>query len=142
MGASVCVDASVVLPLMTAPPGNPAHALWDEWELNSTRLLAPLLLRYECASVLYRYRRQGHLSAEACDAALGGILALPVITVVDPHLHQSAMAVAARYDLPAAYDAHYVALAERESAQFCTADLRLARRLRECGAEWVLVPGE
>ena len=142
MVASVCVDASVALRLITAPVQDPAHALWDEWERDSARLLAPLLLQYECTSVLYRYRRQVHLSVEACEAALGVILALPLITAADPGLHGLAMAAAARYDLPAAYDAHYVALAERESAQLCTADLRLARRLRDHGVEWVRVPGE
>ena len=142
MAASVCVDASVVLRLVTRPDDHHTQALWDEWERDAAHLLSPLLLRYECASVLHRYCRQGHLSAQACDAALDVVLALPLVTVVDPDLHRLAMAAAARYDLPAAYDAHYVALAERESAQLCTADLRLARQLRDHGVDWVRVPGE
>ena len=142
MATAVCVDASVVLRLVTAPDDARTGSLWEDWEREGPRLLAPLLLRYECASVLYRYGRQGHLSAEARDAAMDAVLALPVVVVADPGLHGLALAAAARYGLPAAYDAHYVALAERESAPLCTADVRLAQQLRDQGVNWVLVPGE
>jgi predicted nucleic acid-binding protein len=117
-------------------------ALWADWERAGVRLVAPLLLRYAWASVLCRYQRHERLSPDTVRAALDAALALPVAYASDAALHRLALQAASRYDLPAAYDAHYVALAERESAQLCTADARLARHLRGHGVDWVRVPGE
>ncbi|NPA27193.1 MAG: type II toxin-antitoxin system VapC family toxin, partial [Chloroflexi bacterium] len=42
-------------------------------------------------------------------------------------LHLEALALAHELNLPAAYDAHYLALARRMNAEFWTADQRLAK---------------
>jgi predicted nucleic acid-binding protein len=44
--------------------------------------------------------------------------------------------MAERFSLPAAYDAHYLALAEWLGGQFWTADGRLARRI-QASLPWV-----
>ncbi|MFA6110471.1 MAG: type II toxin-antitoxin system VapC family toxin [Candidatus Latescibacterota bacterium] len=75
-------------------------------------------------------------------ATLDAALALPVTYAADASLHRLALEAARQYDLPAAYDAHYVALAERESTELCTADIRLAQHLRDHGVDWVRVSGE
>ena len=51
----VCVDASVVVALVTAERfSRVALTLWQEWITQSLQPTAPLLLRYEVASALYR----------------------------------------------------------------------------------------
>lgn len=142
MRATISVDASLVIRLVTFPDDQDTATLWADWARVGARLIAPLLLRYECTSVLYRYQRHDRLSAETVQAAFDAALALPVTYAADAALHRLALEAAGRYDLPAAYDAHYVALAERESAELCTADLRLARHLRDRRVAWVRVPGE
>ncbi len=67
------------------------------------------------------------LSAGAVDLALQAALALPLRLYGEAHLHARALALAARLDLPAAYDAHYLALAEWLGGELWTADGRLAR---------------
>ena len=59
----------------------------------------------------------------------------------DGELHERAIHLAERYSLNAAYDAHYLALADRLGAEFWTADRRLANSVRH-ELEWVrLVEG-
>lgn len=43
----------------------------------------------------------------------------------DIQLHQQALKIATTYRLPATYDAHYLALAERLNIELWTADRRL-----------------
>jgi len=52
---------------------------------------------------------------------------LPIELHGDEALHQRALELAARFTLPAAYDAHYLALAERFRAPLWTTDRRLAK---------------
>jgi predicted nucleic acid-binding protein len=56
----------------------------------------------------------------------------------DEQLHRRALALAERFSLPAAYDVHYLALADWLGGEFWTADRKLARAV---GGElpWVRV---
>jgi predicted nucleic acid-binding protein len=55
-------------------------------------------------------------------------------------LHWRAMDLAERFSLPAVYDAHYLALAERLGGEFWTADRRLVEAVQ--GAlPWVRLVG-
>ncbi len=66
-------------------------------------------------------------------------MALPISTDTDKELHRQAFDLAEQLHLPAAYDAHYLALAKSQDAEFWTLDQRLAQA---CSLEWVkLVPG-
>ena len=47
------------------------------------------------------------------------------------------MTVAARYGLPAAYDAHYLALAEWMDIELWTADMKLINTLKPYKLGWV-----
>lgn len=59
--------------------------------------------------------------------ALQAALALPVRLYGEADLHRRALDMAQRLALPAAYDAHYLALAEWLGGSMWTADRRLAR---------------
>lgn len=54
-------------------------------------------------------------------------MGLPISLFADEHHHANALMISDRFDLPATYDAHYLALAENLDCEFWTADKRLAR---------------
>ena len=139
MATPVCVDASVVIRQVTAPDDRVVQARWDAWDRDRTELIAPALIWPEVTNVLYRLRRHAFLSPEASDAALTAAMALPLTTIDDKTLGREAFQTALRFDLPAAYDAHYVAVAERAGARVWTADAKLKRALGERGALLVQV---
>jgi len=58
---------------------------------------------------------------------LKAALSLPLRLHGDVSLHRWAVDLAERFSLPAAYDAHYLALAEWLGGEFWTADRRLAQ---------------
>ena len=57
--------------------------------------------------------------------ALRATLSLPIRLYTEINLHEPALELAERYVLPAAYDAHYLALAEHFDADFWTLDKKL-----------------
>ena len=134
----VCVDASLVVPLLMEHSGERLEAQWAEWEADGYRFAAPSLLRYEVSNALYQYEKVGRLRGEVVDNALRAVLALPVQIFTDPLLHMTAVQMARRFSLPAAYDAHYLALADRLGAELWTLDQRLARAV-EGEFSWVRV---
>jgi predicted nucleic acid-binding protein len=60
---------------------------------------------------------------------LAAFLAIPVTLRAPRTLYRLALEIAEQHDLPAAYDAHYVALAERLRCILWTDDQRLLRAL-------------
>jgi predicted nucleic acid-binding protein len=69
-------------------------------------------------------------------------LALPITLYDDDALHGRAFDLGGQYKLPAACDAHYLALAERLSIDFFTGDRRLWNAVRH-ELPWVrLVPDD
>jgi predicted nucleic acid-binding protein len=96
------------------------------------------LLYYEVSNALYRYHRAEMMSLATVRLALKAALALPVQLYGDPALHQRALELADRFALPAAYDAHYLALGDWLGGEFWTADRRLAKAVGEA-LPWVHV---
>jgi predicted nucleic acid-binding protein len=68
---------------------------------------------------------------------LEAVLSLPLRLTGDGDLHREAMATARELSRPAAYDAHYLALARRLGIELWTTDSRLAQTCREHGLDWV-----
>ena len=132
-----CIDAGLVIWRVLFPDDLPVQQAWEEWDRSESRLAAPALLTYEVTNVLHRYQRQGGLSSETAELALQAALALPVEQVHDIGLHLRARQLAQEYGLPAAYDAHYLALAERLGAEFWTMDAKLVKALQPFELGWV-----
>ena len=126
----ICVDANLVLRLIADPADEPIQHLWEHWDSEGRTLAAPTLLYYEVANALYRYQHLGYLSASAVQLSFRAALALPLELHGEPDLHWRALSLADKFSLPAAYDAHYLALAELLEGEFWTADGRLARTVQ------------
>ncbi len=122
----VCVDANLVVRMVTSRTyGRPVYDLWRQWRQTGYRPAAPTLMFYEVSNALRRYVAQGTLPPQDADESLEAALGIRLFG--DPDLHRRALSLAEQLALPAAYDAHYLALAERLNAEFWTADRRLVR---------------
>jgi predicted nucleic acid-binding protein len=133
----VCVDASTVIRLLLAG-STPSRVtdLWLGWENEGARLIAPSLLYCELVNALHRYSAHGDLLPEEAAELLAAALALEIDLYSDAELHRRALELAQLHHLTAAYDAHYLALAERFQADFWTADRRLAQAV-QAAAPWM-----
>ncbi len=127
----LCVDANLVIRLVADPTDGTVRELWERWDVEGRQLAAPTLLFYEVANALYRYQKLALLSASAVRLALRAALSLPIDLQGGPELHRRALELAERFSLSAAYDAHYLALADRLGAEFWTADGALVRSVQE-----------
>jgi predicted nucleic acid-binding protein len=115
------VDAGVVLRLLG---GRSEHA---DVVIRRSDLVAPALITAETANGLAKEVRFAGLDVRAAAALMRDALALPIELVPDSTLAVDALQFAKELDL-SAYDAMYVALAERLGAPLVTADRRLAER--------------
>lgn len=123
---TICIDASVVVRLITNRADRPAWAAWANWQAKSLLVVAPRLLAYEVANAVYQQQRQQRITAETAAMLLKAALALPIELQDGPALHTTALDLATRFALPATYDAHYLAVAQAASGTLWTADRRLA----------------
>jgi len=133
----VCLDANLVVRLVVDDPlGERITSLLRSWVSDARPILAPTLLYFEVSNALHRYRRHGLLTSAAAEEALAAALALPIRLHAEPRLHRQALQMAERFNLAAAYDSHYLALAEILGAQFWTADSKLVRALGSA-PDWI-----
>ena len=121
-----CVDANFVVKLVTSSSETSPHVnLWDRWEENQIQIISSTLLCYEITNVFHRMRRAGQLLDSEALQSLDHALNLPIRYYSDRLLHQEAWDMAQKFNLPATYDDHYLALAQRFQADFYTGDKRL-----------------
>lgn len=136
----VCCDANIVVRLITQSDAGASNDLWTRWRNEGRQIVAPLLLRYEVTNAFHRLQHAGKLTNETTSAFLQTALALPIDYRADESLHTRATAFARRFNRPAAYDAHYLAVAEAADAEFWTTDERLFNAVRH-QLSWInLVP--
>ncbi len=133
------LDASVLLASLLVDEPNHASArelLWrfavapDELELGSISLLS-----YELANALWQAVRRGRVAATEIATILEQYerFGIPLHGVPPA----SVVSVAGRLECASAYDAAYLALAEREKAPLITADRRLHNAVRD-QFPWIL----
>jgi len=122
----VCVDASFVLRLLLGGPGSErAENLWEQWEHDEFRSMAPGLIYFQITNALHRLSVASTISVEEAEQFLGLALELDIDIVSEPFLHRSALSIARKCNLKSTYDAHYLALAQDLDADLWTADRRL-----------------
>jgi predicted nucleic acid-binding protein len=128
----VCVDANIVIKLVVPEPDRPlALALWEKWLSEDREIVAPYLFSFEITSAIWRKAKRGLMSVEEAREAIHGALMLGVRLLHPSGISLRAFDLAARFDRPAAYDAHYLALAEMMEGEFWTADERLYSAVRD-----------
>lgn len=127
--SAVCVDASLVVRLFVDFKEQKPRLLLEQWTQENRELVAPALLYYEVVNALYRYERHGKLSAQIVDEIFEAAAKLPIRLYPDTDLNVRAKRLARRFDLPACYDAHYLALAELLNIELWTCDEKLATKV-------------
>jgi predicted nucleic acid-binding protein len=135
-----CVDASLVVRVLDAPRYPSVQQEWERLIGAGRELIAPTLFPCEVANALHQQQRAGMISAERAADGLRRVLRLPIELHGDARLHSRALELACEYHLPATYDAHYLALAERFRVPLWTCNRRLAKEIGEGPPEVHLVP--
>jgi len=133
MSGVVVVDTSIVVKwVLYEPDSATALALLTKWFRDGLEIHAPALLMYELANVLHQHVRRGEETPDSAKQALAKVffVDLQLDFPSDITLSMRAIELAHQYALPATYDAHYLALAERENCEYWTADIRLWNALR------------
>ena len=127
-----CVDAGTIIKLVVKEDLRPQTlALWQSWIDNELQAVAPTLFAYEVTSVLRKKVHRGLITPDEGEKALSAAFNLDVKWLAPPDLHRHAWQLAARFNRPAAYDAHYLALAEMLGCDLWTADRRLFNAVRD-----------
>lgn len=133
----ICIDANVVVGLVSIEsPDSPYKQLWTQWEESEYKVVAPTLIYYEVSNAFHRLTIAGELLPERASQAMEAALSLDIKISGDLAMHRRALNLASSLQLPATYDAHYLALSEQLSAQFWTADRRLFRAV-QATFDWV-----
>jgi predicted nucleic acid-binding protein len=126
----ICADSSVAAKWSFVEEHSlQARALLRDALAQQDPIVAPPLLPSEVANVIRQRLRQGQVRLDEARALLAQFLALPISLQAPETLYERALVLADEHNLPAVYDAHYVALAELLGATLWTADRRLLRAL-------------
>lgn len=135
----IVVDANVFVALAIPHPDSAAAVeRVRDWLEQREVLVSPALWEYEATSSIRKYAALRSPPPEEISAALGVLASAPVISVAsDPELRRAALDWAERLGQHSAYDAFYVALAERLETELWTVDRRLANGCRAAGASFV-----
>lgn len=128
MSGSVVVDASLAIKwLVEEDDSDKAQALLQSWVSQDVARIAPFLMPFEVANGLHRRVLRGELNINHGTRMMAQLLELELELHHPPSLHVRALELASQLRQGAAYDAHYLALAESLDCEFWTADQRFYR---------------
>jgi len=140
MGVDCVVDASVGIKLFLVEPlSDRADALFAHLIATPpARFYVPDLFFIECTNILWKYTRRYGYPAKAALQDVADLTRLPLQTVSTADLAETALTLAVAHEI-SAYDAAYVALAQRLSLPLVTADETLVRHLvgTEMDVRWL-----
>jgi predicted nucleic acid-binding protein len=126
----ICVDASVAAKwFFEEEHSTLANGLLQRAFETGESIIAPPLLPSEFTNILRQRMRRRLLDRAEARAILTHFLALPIALRAPITLYDRALLLAEGFNLPAVYDAHYVAVADLLNATLWTADQRLPRNL-------------
>ncbi len=128
MSQMVVVDTSIVVKWAFNENDTPtALALLESWTKEKTDVLAPAILAYEVTNAIYQRVRRNEIEFQQAQQWIIKIFHTEIVFLFsqDPALSLRAMSLAHTFNLPATYDAHYLALAEFKKCELWTADARL-----------------
>ncbi len=132
------VDANLVVNTALNLPES-LERFWERINQEQITPCAPRLWMSETTSAVRAYLAQKQINVEEAEQALLTIHALHVeIVDEDKALCLRALELAGMLNQSKAYDAFYLAVAEKMDAEFWTADERLYNRCRnDLSLEWV-----
>ncbi|AIE75154.1 hypothetical protein D082_26250 [Synechocystis sp. PCC 6714] len=96
--------------------------MWNEWCNANIKIIATDLINYEVTNVLWHLNRTKQITYSQAQIALTETFNLGIELYPNSELHQDALAIAEKFQLPTTYDAHYLALSERLDIDFHTCD--------------------
>lgn len=130
---TVVVDANILIAfgLSDEPLHAQANQVLSAWRSAGTRLAAPRLFRSEITAVVRKVVYQQRLNHRRGRLMLDKLLLYPVELHEDVALLLASYELAERFNRPRAYDTQYLALAERLSCDFWTADERLFNAVKD-----------
>lgn len=136
------IDASVVLKwyLPDEQYGSRALRILDQYMMEDLDITVPTLLEYEVINGLAIARRRGRLDEKHVTSAMEGFLNLRIKVVQSTELYKRVLYYCHVFNR-SAYDASYLALAEKEKIQMITADERLFNSVKN-KLKWVKWLGE
>lgn len=127
----ICIDTNLVLRLLLGGPNRQeVRDQWDRWIEKGVTLIAPPLFAFEVTSVLRYHVYRKLITAERGWHAFQSIFNQGIRLEYPPNLHKRAWQIAQRFNLPAAYDAHYGALADHFACEFWTLDHKLYKSIQ------------
>jgi predicted nucleic acid-binding protein len=137
--SAVVIDANIAIALLAERPHTPsAEQRMIEWKRRRVRLFAPSLWTSEVISGLRKLVFAGKMDQESALQAIAKMEKWGVqIYLPDTDLNQRALVWAGKLEQMVAYDAQYLALAERLQADFYTADRKLFHRCQTLGVSFV-----
>ena len=128
VNGSVVVDASLAVKwLVEEDDSDKAHAALQSWVAQDITRIAPHLMPFEVANALHRRVLRGELNVSDSIRMIARLLASRLELHQPPDLHVRALQLASQLKQGAAYDAHYLALAESFGCELWTADERFYR---------------
>ncbi len=146
--SQVVVDTSLAIKWVLVEADSAlAWTLLDSWLDQGYDIIAPSLFVSEVTNVLYKKVRKGLVTLAYATQSLeqimltGPALDLSSDPKINLALSRRALELANQLGLPATYDAHYLALAEREGCELWTADERLWNSVK-AHVPWVRWLGE
>jgi predicted nucleic acid-binding protein len=126
----VCFDASVAAKWIL--PEQYSDRALDLYEVSyraSAIVAVPPHFPVEVTNIIRRRVVRGFLSYDEGREVLARFLQFAVRLLTPPRLYERAFELAEEHNLPAVYDAHYVAFAELLGCDLWTDDQRLLRNL-------------
>src|SRR5258707_3696778 len=131
MASYIVLDSGVLLATVLVEPfSNAARTLIGELIKSGLEISVPTLFLYEIVAVLRKNSNRGLLTATDAVKYRDVLLAQPVQPIIDQGLLRRAHELAESLNRPSAYDAQYLALAERLNCDFWTADEKLFNAVR------------
>ena len=128
MSEFVVADASLAFKwLVEEENSDKATAIARFWDDQGLRLAAPCFMPTEVTNILHRRVVRGELTIAAAAGLVRDLLSLGIELHETPDLHTRALELASQLNQGAAYDAHYLALAETLGCELWTADQRFHR---------------
>jgi predicted nucleic acid-binding protein len=137
------VDASAGIKVLVNEDFSEEVQGWFERSVadSDDSLLVPDLFFIECANILWKKVRKGEYDQAAALEDIADLRTLHLSSTPTVDLMDSALQMALRFGITA-YDACYVALAERNNIPMLTADKRLASALKDSACMVILLGTE